>query len=124
MATRRLTRKEQIQQTILYPVDWLEERSGLVGGLKYFLFRKVPGDTNWFQTLGAATLTAFIVQALTGVILAMYYTPDPTTAYASIQHITNDIWAGWLGRGMHPWGAAGVNIPMLLTHGRLVLFSR
>ena len=77
MATRRLTRKEQIQQTILYPIDWLEERSGLVGGVKYFLFRKVPGDVNWFQTLGSATLTAFLVQALTGVILAMYYKPGP-----------------------------------------------
>ena len=27
-----------------YPLDWLEERSGLVGGIKYFLFRKVPRD--------------------------------------------------------------------------------
>ena len=27
---------------VLYPIDWLEERSGLVGGVKYFLFRKVP----------------------------------------------------------------------------------
>ena len=34
---------------VLAPVDWLEERSGLVGAIKYFLFRKVPHDTNWFQ---------------------------------------------------------------------------
>src|ERR1044071_2560135 len=101
MATRKLTRSEQVQQTILYPIDWLEERSGLVGGLKYFLFRKVPSDTNWMQTLGSATLTAFIVQALTGVVLAMYYKPDPATAYLSVVHITNDVWAGWLVRGMH-----------------------
>ena len=63
----------------LYPLDWLEERSGLVGGIKYFLFRKVPHDVNWMQTLGSATLTAFLVQAVTGVILAMYYKPDPNT---------------------------------------------
>ena len=60
-----------------YPLDWLEERSGLVGGVKYFLFRKVPGDIDWYHTLGSATLTAFLVQAMTGVILAMYYKPDP-----------------------------------------------
>src|ERR1044072_1219343 len=107
MATRKLTRQQQMQQAILYPIDWIEERSGLVWGIKYFLFRKVPGDTNWFQTLGSATLTAFLVQALTGVILAMYYKPDPNSAYASIQHITNDITLGWLVRGMHPWGASG-----------------
>ena len=48
---------------------------------RYFLFRKVPGDTNWMQTLGSAALTAFIVQAVTGVILAMYYKPSPHDAY-------------------------------------------
>ena len=103
--TRKLTRTEQLQESILYPIDWLEERSGLVGGLKYFLFRKVPAETNWFHTLGSATLTAFLVQALTGVILAMYYRADPNTAYSSIQHITNDVTLGWLVRGMHKWGA-------------------
>src|SRR3954467_5633232 len=101
MATRRLTRKEQIQQTILYPVDWLEERSGLVGGIKYFLFRKVPGDTNWFQTLGSATLTRSLVQALPDEFLALSSNADPNSAYASIQNITNDLWGGWLVRGMH-----------------------
>jgi len=70
MAGKR-DRKEQMKATALYPLDWLEERSGLVGGVKYFLFRKVPGDINWMQTLGSATLTAFIVQAVTGVLLNM-----------------------------------------------------
>ncbi len=131
MATRRLTRSEQLQQTILYPLDWLEERSGLIGGVRYFLFRKVPGDINWFQTLGSATLTAFGVQALTGVILAMYYKPsasvDPRTgqpiAYESIQHITNDLWAGWLVRGMHRWGASVFIILMFMHMGRVFLFG-
>ena len=40
-----------------------------------------PARHNWLQTLGSATLTAFLVQAMTGVILAMYYKPDPDTAY-------------------------------------------
>ena len=61
----RFTRYERI----MYPIDWIEERSGLVGGIRYFLFRNVPSDTNWFQTLGAATLTAFLVQATTGVLV-------------------------------------------------------
>jgi quinol---cytochrome c reductase cytochrome b subunit, bacillus type len=119
MATAPTTRRERI----LYPLDWLEERSGLVGGTKYFLFRKVPGDVNWFQTLGSATLTAFIVQAVTGVILAMYYKPDPDNAYSSIQYITNDLWAGWLVRGMHRWGASAFIILMFLHMGRVFLFG-
>jgi len=123
MAATKPTRGQQVQQTILYPLDWLEERSGLVGGTKYFLFRKVPGDTNWFQTLGAATLTAFLVQAVTGVILAMYYKPDPQSAYSSIQYITNDLWAGWLVRGMHRWGASVFIILMFMHMGRVFLFG-
>src|SRR5882762_6803993 len=124
MATRaKLTRGQQLQQVIVYPVDWLEERSGLVGATKYFLFRKIPGDLNWFQTLGSATLTAFLVQAITGVILAMYYTPDPNSAYESIKHITNDITLGWLVRGMHRWGASVFIILMFFHMARVFLFG-
>jgi menaquinol-cytochrome c reductase cytochrome b subunit len=131
MATRTQTRSQQMQATIMYPLDWLEERSGLVGGVRYFLFRKVPGDINWFQTLGSATLTAFLVQALTGSILAMYYKPDPTidprtklpVAYESMQHITNDLWAGWLVRGMHKWGASVFIILLFMHMGRVFLFG-
>ncbi|MFL6036793.1 MAG: cytochrome bc complex cytochrome b subunit [Gaiellaceae bacterium] len=125
MATTRRppTRKQQLSQAILYPVDWLEERSGLIGGLKYFLFRKVPGDINWFQTLGSATLTAFLVQAVTGVILAMYYKPDPDSAYESIQKITNDLTLGWLVRGMHRWGASVFIILMFFHMARVFLFG-
>jgi quinol-cytochrome oxidoreductase complex cytochrome b subunit len=121
----------KLQVAATYPLDWLEERSGLVGGVRYFLFRKVPGDTNWMQTLGAATLTAFIVQATTGVILALYYKPsatiDPITgqpiAYDSIQHITNDLTMGWLVRGMHRWGASLFIILMFFHMGRVFLFG-
>jgi quinol-cytochrome oxidoreductase complex cytochrome b subunit len=124
MATRpKSARRKQVEQMITYPLDWLEERSGLVGGVKYFLFRKVPGDTNWFHTLGSATLTAFIVQALTGVILAMYYKPDPDKAYASIQHITNEVTLGWLVRGMHRWGASVFVILMFFHMARVFLFG-
>jgi len=117
------TRRQKTTALVLYPLDWLEERSGLVGGTKYFLFRKVPHDVNWMQTLGSATLTAFIVQAVTGVVLAMYYQPDPQNAYKSIQHITNDVTLGWLVRGMHRWGASVFIILMFLHMGRVFLFG-
>jgi menaquinol-cytochrome c reductase cytochrome b subunit len=129
--TRKSARRQQLEAQLLYPLDWLEERSGLVGGVKYFLFRNVPADVNWMQTLGSATLTAFLVQALTGVILAMYYQPsatiDPATgkpvAYESIQHITNDVTFGWLVRGMHRWGASVFIILMFFHMARVFLFG-
>jgi quinol-cytochrome oxidoreductase complex cytochrome b subunit len=121
--TRKSARRQQIETAINYPIDWLEERSGLIGGIKYFLFRKVPADTNWMQTLGSATLTAFLVQAVTGVILAMYYQPTPQGAYRSIQHVTNDVTLGWLVRGMHKWGASVFIILMFFHMARVFLFG-
>ncbi|MBA2614210.1 MAG: cytochrome b N-terminal domain-containing protein [Actinobacteria bacterium] len=131
MPKTKSKRQQQIEAVALYPVDWLEERSGLIGGLRYFLFRKVPAETNWFHTLGSATLTAFIVQAVTGVILAMYYKPsaelNPETgkpiAYESIETITNDLTLGWLVRGMHRWGASVFIILLFLHMGRVFLFG-
>jgi menaquinol-cytochrome c reductase cytochrome b subunit len=128
MVTRRppsksQARRAQMQAAVNFPLDWLEERSGLVGGVRYFLFRKVPGDTNWMQTLGSATLTAFIVQAVAGVILAMYYKPTPEAAYTSIQNITDHVTMGWLVRGMHKWGASVFIILMFLHMGRVFLFG-
>jgi menaquinol-cytochrome c reductase cytochrome b subunit len=120
---RPRTRTQQLIQVANYPLDWLEERSGLVGGVKYFLFRKVPADIGWWHTLGSATLTAFLVQVLTGTILAMYYRPDPETAWSSIEHITNDITLGWLVRGMHRWGASVFIILMFFHMARVFLFS-
>jgi len=105
------------------PLDWLEERSGIVGGVRYFLFRKVPSDTNWFHTLGSATLTAFLVQVGTGVILAMFYRPTPDEAYESIRHITDEVTLGWLVRGMHRWGASVFIILMFFHMARVFLFG-
>src|SRR5436190_21949950 len=72
-------------------VGWLDERTGGASFLTGMLYRKVPKGTNWYYTLGSATLFAFVVQAVTGVFLAMYYTPSATQAYASITHLPHDI---------------------------------
>jgi quinol---cytochrome c reductase cytochrome b subunit, bacillus type len=53
----------------------------------------------------------------------MYYKPTSEEAYSSIQYITNDLWAGWLVRGMHRWGASCFIILMFLHMGRVFLFG-
>jgi menaquinol-cytochrome c reductase cytochrome b subunit len=113
----------KLVELIWIPLNWLEERSGIVAGVRYFLFRKVPSDTNWFHTLGSATLTAFLVQAGTGVILAFYYKPSPDEAYESIRYITHDLTLGWLVRGMHKWGASVFIILLFLHMARVFIFG-
>ena len=64
-------------------VDWVDERTSLSGGVRWMMFRKVPKGTNWFYTLGSATMFAFLSQAVTGVFLAMYYRPVADAAPTS-----------------------------------------
>ena len=124
-------RQQIVDLAVLAPLDWIDERTAAVRATKWFLFRNVPRDISWGQTLGSAALTAFIVQALTGAILAMYYKPsaaiDPVTgkpmAYSSIEAITDELTLGWLVRGMHRWGASVFIILLFLHMGRVFLFG-
>ncbi|HEX2105014.1 MAG TPA: cytochrome b N-terminal domain-containing protein [Solirubrobacteraceae bacterium] len=84
-------------------VDSVDERTSLSGGVRWMLFRTVPKGINWFCTLGSATLFAFLNQAVTGVVLAMYSDPSPARAYESTRFITTEAFLGEFGRGMHKW---------------------
>src|SRR3954453_21150986 len=104
-------------------MDWLDERTSLTGPARWLMFRKVPKGTNWFYTLGSATLFAFLSQAVTGVILAMYYDPSATRAYESMRHITNEVFLGDFVRGMHKWGSTVMVILIFLHMGRVFFFG-
>ncbi|HEY8001536.1 MAG TPA: DUF4405 domain-containing protein, partial [Solirubrobacterales bacterium] len=104
-------------------VGWVDERTGATPFLTGMLLRKVPKGTNWFYTLGSATLFAFAMQALTGVFLAMFYTPSSTEAYNSITHLTNDVFLGEFVRGLHKWGATLMIVLIFLHMGRTFFFG-
>ena len=114
---------EQAKEAGISAVDWIDERTSLSGALRWVMFRKVPKGTNWFYTLGSATMFAFLSQAVTGVVLAMYYTPSPTQAYESARHITNDVFLGEFVRGMHKWGSSVMVILIFLHMGRTFFFG-
>jgi ubiquinol-cytochrome c reductase cytochrome b subunit/menaquinol-cytochrome c reductase cytochrome b subunit len=103
-------------------VDWIDERTSLSPGIRWMLFRKVPKGINWAYTLGSATMFAFLSQAVTGVFLAMFYTPDVKGgAYNSIRYITDQAFLGQFVRGMHKWGAS-VMIILIFLHMARVFF--
>jgi quinol-cytochrome oxidoreductase complex cytochrome b subunit len=114
---------EQARETGISAIDWIDERTSLSGGLRWVMFRKVPKGTNWFYTLGSATMFAFLSQAVTGVFLAMYYTPSATQAYESARHITNDVFLGEFVRGMHKWGSTVMVVLVFLHMARTFFFG-
>jgi ubiquinol-cytochrome c reductase cytochrome b subunit/menaquinol-cytochrome c reductase cytochrome b subunit len=115
---------EELEKGGIAVVDWVDERTSLSGAARWLMFRKVPKGTNWFYTLGSATMFAFLNQAVTGVFLAMYYRPDPSGgAYESIRHITNEVFLGQLVRSMHRWGASVMVVLVFLHMARVFFFG-
>src|ERR687898_53044 len=106
---------DHVKEAGISTVDWVDERTALSGAARWTMFRKVPKGTNWFYTLGSATLFAFLSQAVTGVFLAMYYDPSPTRAYESTRYLTNEAFLGEFVRGMHKWGSS-VMIVLVFLH--------
>jgi menaquinol-cytochrome c reductase cytochrome b subunit len=121
--TERVPPVEQLKEGAISAADWIDERTSLSGALRWVMFRKVPKGTNWFYTLGSATLFAFLSQAVTGVFLAMYYTPSVTDAYESTRYITNEVFLGEFVRGMHKWGSTMMVILIFLHMGRVFFFG-
>jgi ubiquinol-cytochrome c reductase cytochrome b subunit/menaquinol-cytochrome c reductase cytochrome b subunit len=120
----KVTSLDQAGEAGTSVVNWVDERTSLSGATRWLLFRKVPRGTNWFYTLGSATMFAFLNQAVTGVFLAMFYRPDVSGgAYESIRYITNDVFLGAFVRGMHKWGASVMVVLVFLHMGRTFFFG-
>jgi ubiquinol-cytochrome c reductase cytochrome b subunit len=94
---------------------WLDERVDLHGLKEQLLDRKMPGNLTWAHTLGSATLAVFLVQVVTGVVLAMYYAPSPDHAYDSIRYLQEHVLSGALLRGIHHWAASAM-VVLVLAH--------
>lgn len=71
-----------------------------------------------FYILGGMALFLFLVQIVTGTVLALYYKPSPDQAFESVEAIMTEVEFGWLMRSAHSWSAnllVGVLFLHLLT---------
>ena len=94
--------------------NWLDERFGWRAVWEAIFLRKIP-HVNWLYTLGSATLFVAVNQAVTGILLTMYYVPDPARAYDSVVYITTQLPMGWFIRGLHHWGASAM-VVLVVAH--------
>jgi quinol-cytochrome oxidoreductase complex cytochrome b subunit len=102
--------------------NWVNARLGIMPGLAYVARRKIPAGANWFYTFGSAALFLFLLQAITGGLLAIYYSPSPDHAHASVRYIMNNVAFGSLIRGIHHWAASGM-VVMVVAHLLRVFFT-
>lgn len=102
--------------------DWLDERVGWRQIWEVIFLRQIP-KVNWFYTLGSATLFLAVNQAVTGILLTIYYVPTPDHAYDSVQYITTQVAMGWLIRGLHHWGASAMVVVVVLHMLRVIFYG-
>ena len=87
---------------------WISQRLNLPPVLHHLLDEEIPGGASWIYVFGSLTLFLFILQAVTGSLLAIYYAPTPDHAYESVQYIQHEVPFGSFIRGLHHWGASAM----------------
>src|SRR5260370_38326642 len=86
---------------------WFESRLPIVGLVhSSFIVFPVPRNLNYWWAFGGVAAFMLVAQIVTGVILAMHYTPETSLAFASVEHIMRDVDYGWLMRYLHANGAS------------------
>jgi quinol-cytochrome oxidoreductase complex cytochrome b subunit len=86
--SEQIDESDKKEGTVAKLASWFDSRLGL----SYPFLRAAPAySINPFYWLGALTVVAFVIQGITGVIMMLYYVPDPTTAYSSTQYIFQNV---------------------------------
>ncbi len=86
---------------------WFESRLPIMGLIHgSFVVYPVPRNLNYFWTFGGILSFMLICQIITGIVLAMHYTPHVDYAFASVEYIMRDVNWGWVIRYTHANGAS------------------
>ena len=88
-------------------LKWIERRLPIMSLVhSSFVAYPTPRNLNYWWTFGAILSFMLAVQIVTGVILAMHYTPNAHLAFRSVELIMRDVNYGWLLRYTHAAGAS------------------
>ena len=96
--------------------DWFDQRLQLGTPIRATMAHPVPRQTaSWFYVFGSAALTVFVLQLVTGILLAIVYVPSAGEAWSSLQILNHEISLGWFIRALHGWGS-NFMIAIVLIH--------
>src|SRR6202048_3067224 len=104
-------------------IDWLEHRTGLETAIRNFLYEEIPASSGWHQIIGSMAVFSFMVQAFTGILLAVNYAPTPGESYNSLKYIMTELTGGKLIHGLHHWGATMMIVIVVLHMTQVFLYG-
>ncbi|PIZ32503.1 MAG: cytochrome b [Alphaproteobacteria bacterium CG_4_10_14_0_8_um_filter_37_21] len=88
-------------------LNWIDKRLPVVTFVKEHLKDyQTPKNLNYLWNLGSIAGIMLVVMIISGIFLAMHYTPHVDHAFASVEHIMRDVNGGWLMRYVHMNGAS------------------
>lgn len=87
-------------------IGWIDYRLPIFSFLEHFSHYKTPKNLNYLWNLGSIAGIALVIQIITGIVLAMHYTPHIDHAFDSVEKIMRNVNYGWLIRYMHAVGAS------------------
>jgi ubiquinol-cytochrome c reductase cytochrome b subunit len=104
--------------------EWFDLRLQLRAPLREIATHPVPRDTaSWFYVFGSAALTCFMLQLVTGVLLALIYVPSAGEAWNSLQTLNHGVSLGWFIRALHGWGSTFMVAIVLIHMVQVFLFG-
>lgn len=104
-------------------LDALDARLGHRRLLALALEEELPGGASWAYVFGSAALILFFIQLGTGLLLATYYSPSATDAWASVAYLERAIPFGAFVRGMHHHAASAMVIVVGLHLLQVLLYG-
>ncbi|KJV55518.1 cytochrome b [Orientia chuto str. Dubai] len=87
-------------------IEWINYRLPILSFLKHFTSYQTPKNLNYFWNLGSIAGIALVIQIISGIFLAMHYTPHVDHAFDSVENIMRNVNYGWLIRYIHSVGAS------------------
>src|SRR5437879_7969914 len=104
--------------------DWFDQRLQLAAPIREASEHPVPRNTaSWWYVFGSASLTVFLLQLATGILLAFTYVPSAGEAWSSLQALNHDVALGWFIRAMHGWGSNFMVAIVLIHMMQVFLFG-
>jgi len=104
--------------------EWLDERLQLAASIRETAEHRVPRKTaSWFYVFGSAAFAVFILQVVTGIMLALIYVPSAGEAWSSLQTLNHDVSLGWYIRALHGWGSDFMVAIVLIHMVQVFLFG-
>ncbi len=87
-------------------IDWIDYRLPVFSFLKHLGEYRTPKNLSYMWNFGSLAGLMLLVQIVTGIFLAMQYTPNIEYAFDSVERIMRDVDYGWLLRYTHANGAS------------------